>query len=412
MDFLLTLLFLSIILYLFSVKRTFDFFTLFGVFFIYYYSFVIGDIVDFKGFSYVDLVMDIPLWLKVFIFIFSISFLVTMVTFDFATKGREALFTSQRNVNEHEYCNILIVILFLLLMLLFMTTGNGLTQSKSDIKASSGAILAFIAGVQQICLFLSLRNKNKVGIYISILVMLMFIFIGSRANVLFSILIVIFYRYGGQHIRLLSIRRCFFASIAFFVLLFVLSIKIFYKDLKEFRFDRVMEKISTLDAGVVIDLFFVDPKSVIMNFITLVEKVDYKNNIVDLLFAPIPFIGEIYRSSISAKLANSSQLLKENYYDVDFGMASSSFGESFSYMGPIGLIIIPVILLIIISYASFRLKKQPSILFLCLIPSVLIFVIYFHRTALVTNLSIFKLPFMVYILVACILYLKRKSNYT
>lgn len=406
LNFLLASSLAALFFVVFFRKRPFDFFTIFVTFFIYNYSMSIVDIIDFGGFSYTDLSLRVPAWLKIYVFAVSIMLSVLVLAYDnFLSRYLSNQLISIEKCSGDLYSerlalNFLIVPLIVLILYLLSTNAGGLLGSKMDIKQQDGGLIAVIAGFSQVVFFLSLRQRHILGILMSMFTVGVFLVIGSRSNILFFALIYMIYKYGGVNVKLLSFKNFFTIILSLVAVFIILIVKLFYKKIKSGDLEQVVSSLSQVDVSVVLDLLLVEPKAVVMNFITLVEHVDYSGNVGYLFFSPIPFLGDLYRNAFSIDLVNTSKYLKDNFYLIDFGMASSVLGEVYSFFGIFGLLFFTISVFFLLAYSSWLLVFSNNLLFHMHVPTLIILFSYMHRTALLNVLSNFKMPLF---LIVCLL---------
>ncbi|MDP2715681.1 hypothetical protein [Rheinheimera sp.] len=405
----------SLLFYIvFLRRRFFDFFTIFVLFFLYNYCVVTFDVVDFGGFSYTSLAIAVPFWLKLYILIFSLSLSILILVYDFLVCkrfGRDRLNEeSSSNGKEKVAVKFFLIPLVLLLIYLVLFNGGDLLGSKMDVKFQQGGVIALIAGFSQVVFFLSLRRNFIPGLLVSFFVVVIFLIIGSRANILFFILIFVLHSFNGKMVRVLSLKHSATIFTTGVVLSLLLSVKLFYKNIKSGEIGTVLTVLQSVDFSLLFDLLLVEPKAVVMNFITLVENVDYGGNVGYLFFAPIPFLSDLYRRAFSVDVINTSTYLKDNFYLVDFGLASSIFGEVYAFFGAGGLFFFTVFVFVLLAVSSWMWIGCRNLYFLIHVPTLIILFSYMHRTALFNFLSSFKVPLLLCSLLAFWILLARTTS--
>ncbi|PTO85998.1 O-antigen polymerase [Vibrio splendidus] len=384
--------FLIPFIYVFLKKRHFDLFSIYIVFFTYYYTPVF-----YSGFSIlgVDYYTQVSNFTTIYFLALSLLNFSAILIFDNYFKLNK-LRLEDRYYNSMKEFSFLLLSISLICFLYIALNSSALLQTKSELKSSIGWVLSINLTIVSILYSINVRYKSYIPSILLFITAILMLFAGGRSNIVFILLLVMLLK-SNKKVRLISVRNAK-AIVALVVFcLCIISYKLIYKEIKAGDFGAILTKLSVLDE-VIIDLILTDPKTVVMNF-----EIIYGNLSFDLLqgfkvfLSIFPFLSGVYSNIVELDSINMSSYINDNFIMSDFGFATSTFGEVYGYFGYVGLLVFPV-LLILLLYVCNRMYLKGNIIFTSffLSSSVILFS-YMHRNTLIINMGVFKFSMMVFV---------------
>jgi hypothetical protein len=282
-----------------------------------------------------------------------------------------------------KYYYILLSIVSSLLIIFFLKDSHFFfANGKADF--GRFGILAVLYMWGSILLFsLGLFRNNKKYLYVpSFFIFLTFIG-GSRAHILTTILMYFLYIYIHRKQKLRLIGQYKYILIGISLLIFLISYKLIFNYVRLFEFNMIIKTLSNSDKL----LFRIFQGG--ENFQTMVSL---QHALVDLKFFNedylkvfvlkfIPFFSNSIANAFSVDLNTFNNILEKNfYYNVNYGVSSSFWGEMIYMFGISGSYFVLLSFLLTIGLFNYSLLQNSfKLLNIFLFPSIVYIVYYIHR---------------------------------
>jgi len=249
--------------------------------------------------------------------------------------------------------------------------------SKSDMVNANSGLHGFSIWVSLSIFSLAYFVKRKIALLMAIAYLIFSLYVGSRAYFATLIIMSFILVSKDNEFRLIRKFKTYFLIASF--LLFLVSYKVIYHDIKMFNFELAYFKIKNVMNYVVV---ITEPNAIMSNLNnSLYGEVSYSSehaiNIATRLFL---LIGSIFRSAFDISSEQYSSVLMRSYYQgLDYGMGSSFWGELYYLGGKIALFFGGFLWVFFIFYMNRLFWRSPSFLLLFCYPYVVYITFYIHR---------------------------------
>jgi len=377
------------------LKRGFDLITIFSFASIFYlYPLIIGHVDNPSSFG----IIEIP---KGAYYFFNVYFIFVIVS----------LFIPFQNaIYSQDFCafksidfKILLIIQTALLLLIIAIYPDIFLPSNIDNPSQPsrlGLIYPFFTTFALVLFAVSLHSKNKIKISIATVPILLTLTAGSRLYVALALLIYFLYHFNSRGKFRIALDLS--SGIKLFLMVFFLLVfKIAYQYLLEGDWSNLISALLEPNNYIYRLLRGSESNAVVLNFISVFQPQIMQDDSYLYFFfiGLIPFLKRFILSITNDVHVSFGDFIQDALFsDVGYGLASSFWGQMLYVFDGLPFAFIPLILYFIFLVFINRFYLSGKKLSFFLLPSFCISIFYYHRWGLGSLIYVFSVNFIAYLL--------------
>ena len=270
----------------------------------------------------------------------------------------------------------------------------------NDVELSAFLGISVWAALVLFSLSYKAKKLSRTGILVSLFIIGSFLLFGARSYAAILLLTFVLLRsdfekkYAAKDLGLVI-------GMAVCVFLFA-SFKLFYKVLKSSSLELIFSNLADQEIEVYYTLILADPLAVIynLNLVVYHEKTLHLGYLVHRVVSIIPFFGGVISEINNGEYLRFSDILKNEFHNVPWGLASTFIGELLALIGYSGTLIVLFLWIFLIYVFNTFLSGSFTFFGRAMIPALIYAIFYIHRVDITFVLGAVKTTLVVFLFVA------------